>query len=297
VNIPRINPGLIETGTRYTGRTGGSRRDIVVSGLVVLGLLALNACDDDDGAAAAVAVRPSVTFTATDTALEVPDEVPAGFVDIELETAPGDVGHHLVIARLNDGVTLEEALAGGDEAFFTMMTIKGGNGTIAAGENLSMTLELEPGNYFALDNPQLPEPVIAPFAVVESEWRGEEPESEGVVTLGPGMVIAVPDDFDATGTWEFVNEDPDEPHEAALVRLADGKTAADVATWGHGGFAGPPPFVGEFGSMGALGPGERAWITIEPGEPGEYALICFVPGRDGVPHLGQGMVTQVTVEG
>jgi len=24
-------------------------------------------------------------------------------------------------------------------------------------------------------------------------------------------------------------------------------------------------------------------------------LICFVPGQDGIPHLGQGMVTPFTV--
>jgi hypothetical protein len=160
---------------------------------------------------------------------------------------------------------------------------------------------LEPGNYFALDNPQLPEPVVSLFTVVDGERPGErnsdEPDSKGVVRLGPGMVISVPDDFDATGTWEFVNVDPVESHEAALVRLTDGKTAADVATWGHGGFDGPPPFQGEFGSMGALGPGQRAWITIDPGASGEYALICFVSGQDGIPHLAQGMVTQVTVEG
>jgi hypothetical protein len=291
-----MNTSLIKTGLSYTGRIPATGRDIAIAGLALLGLITLTACNDDDDTAHALSDRPSVTFTATDTDLTVPAEVPAGFVDIELETAPGDVGHHLVIARLNDGVTLDEALAAGDEAFFTMMTIKGGNGTIAAGEHLSMTLELEPGNYFALDNPQLPDPPISPFTVVDGERRGEAPDSEGTVRLGPGMVISAPDDFDATGTWEFVNVDPVEPHEAALVRLADGKTAADVATWGHEGFAGPPPFVGEFGSMGALGPGQRAWITIEPGAPGEYALICFVPGQDGIPHLGQGMVTQVTVE-
>ena len=32
--------------------------------------------------------------------------------------------------------------------------VKGGNGTIAAGESLDMTLDLEPGDYFVLDNPQ-----------------------------------------------------------------------------------------------------------------------------------------------
>ena len=47
--------------------------------------------------------------------------------------------------------------------------------------------------------------------------------------------------------------------------------------------------------MGALGPGERAWMTLEPGTPGEYALVCFIPGNDGVPHAAMGMALQFTV--
>ena len=154
-----------------TIRSNSPRRGVVVTGVALLGLFALSACNEDDEAHA-LSDRPAVTFTATDTSLIVPAEVPGGFVDIALETEPGAVGHHLVIARLNDGVTLDDALAGGDEAFFTKMTIKGGNGTIAAGEHLSMTLDLEPGNYFALDNPQLPEPVVSPFTVVDGGQRG-----------------------------------------------------------------------------------------------------------------------------
>ena len=83
------------------------------------------------------------------------------------EAAGADnVGHHLVIARLNDGVTLDDVLAADDSAFTELTSVKGGNGTIAAGQSLDMTLDLEPGDYFVLDNPQLPDPVIETFSVV-----------------------------------------------------------------------------------------------------------------------------------
>ena len=247
--------------------------------------------------------RPHVTITATADGLMVPSRVPGGLVDITLETKADDasdaagVGHHLVIARLDEDVTLDEAMAAGDEAFTTMMTVKGGNGTIAAGESLEMTLDLEPGEYFVLDNPQLPDPVIETFTVSPPAGNAPEPEPEGTIHIGPNMVIAVPDNFDGTGVWHFVNDDPALIHEAAMARLAEGKTMDDVIAWGHAGFQGELPFDGEFGSMGALGPGEQGWTTLVPPGPGEYVLICFVPDESGMPHLGNGMVVPFTVAG
>ena len=182
-----------------------------------------------------------------------------------------------------------------DESFFTMMTIKGGNGTIAAGESVLMTLDLEPGNYFVLDNPQNEESPTDQFTVVEDDPSSRKPDAEGTVTMGPGMVIDLPDDFDGTGTWEFVNRDTEEVHEAAVVKLAAGASADDLVEWFSGDMSSPPPIEGEFGSMGALGPGERAWIELEPGEPGDYVAVCFIPGRDGIPHLAKGMVVPFTV--
>ena len=45
----------------------------------------------------------------------------------------------------------------------------------------------------------------------------------------------------------------------------------------------------------ALGPGERAWMTLEPGEPGDHVVVCFIPGRDDIPHLAKGMFHEFTV--
>jgi hypothetical protein len=274
-------------------RPNPTRRRLVTVGVVLLGASVLAACGSDD-AANDPSDRPVVTFSADDTSLRGPAVVPSGFVDIRLETDPGSVDHHMFIARLHDGVTFDDAMSD-DESFFTKMTLKGGNGIIASGEDVVMTMHLEPGSYFALDNPQNEESPTAQFTVVEADHEADPPAAKGVVTMGPGMIISVPDDFDGVGTWEFVNHDSADVHEAALVHLVDGKTTGDVATWGADGFEGPPPFDGSFGSMGALGPGERAWITLEPGVPGDYALVCFIPGRDGVPHLAKGMATQVSI--
>ena len=167
-----------------------------------------------------------------------------------------------------------------------MITIKGGNGTIAAGEPPDDDARPRARQLLRARQPAVPRPGRAsPFTVVDRR-AGSRPDAEGVVHMGPGMVITIPDDFDATGTWEFVNDDPTNVHEAAGSprRRHDGCRRGRL---GRHGFQDPPPIEGEFGSMGALGPGQRAFITLDPGEPGDYALICFVPGQDGIPHLGQ----------
>jgi uncharacterized cupredoxin-like copper-binding protein len=283
--------------TPMTAASSGRVRSAFGALVASVGLVALATACADNGTSAPVGDRPSVTFTANDTTLTAPAEVPSGFVDVHIHST-GTIGHHLLFARLNDGVTFDEFQAAdseeGSDAFFTMLTIHGGNGTVAPGADVSLTLDLRPGNYFALDNPQNASSPTATFTVVADHANGSEPKAKGIVTLGPGMSINVPDDFDAKGTWEFVNKDDNEVHEAALVKLAAGASVADVVQWAQT-FEGAPPFDGEFGSMGAVGPGQRAWITIAPGTPGEYALICFVPGRDGKPHVMKGMARQVTV--
>jgi hypothetical protein len=115
-----------------------------------------------------------VTFTADDTTLRGPSVVPSGYVDIRLETVPGAVDHHMFIARLHDGVTFDDAMSD-DEAFFTKMTLKGGNGIIASGEDVEMTMHLEPGRYFALDNPQNEESQTTQFTVVEATTKRSRP--------------------------------------------------------------------------------------------------------------------------
>jgi hypothetical protein len=243
--------------------------------------------------------RPSVTFSASPDGLTLPADIPAGLVDIRLEAAPGDTPHNIAVARLDEGVTYDQ-LTGLDPATLELITLVGGNTTVEPGGTADVTLDLAPGDHLAVDLGRTGElTAAAPFTVAEpgdpdAVDAVARPEAEGTITLGPGMKVSVPEGFDGTGTWQVTNEDPGLNHEAAMVRLAPGSTIDDLVAWTHDR-SGPPPIAGELSGMGGLGPGETAWVTLDPGEPGEYALVCWIPGAEGVPHLGDGMFAAFTV--
>lgn len=88
-----------------------------------------------------------------------------------------------------------------------------------------------------------------------------------------------------------------EGHQAALLKIADGKTLDDVkaSLASEAAPSGPPPWsVG--GGTTALEPGASVKVT-QPLPSGTYAFVCFVPGPDGVPHFAKGMAKTITITG
>jgi hypothetical protein len=79
-----------------------------------------------------------------------------------------------------------------------------------------------------------------------------------------------------------------ELHQAQIVRFEEGKTIADLGkAMEH---EGPPPSWLHFvGGPNGIGPDQEA-TSIASLTPGQYAMICFIPSPDGVPHIAKGMV-------
>ena len=90
---------------------------------------------------------------------------------------------------------------------------------------------------------------------------------------------------------ELVNSGHD-LHHAQLVRLEQGKTLADLAAFPRD--APPPSWVVMVGGPGAVGPGDSSAV-IQTLAPGSYAVLCFIPGPDQVPHVAKGMAAGFTV--
>ena len=85
-----------------------------------------------------------------------------------------------------------------------------------------------------------------------------------------------------------------EMHHVAFVKLNDGKTMADVAQMLKN--PGPmPSWAVDYGGVNPPHPGGGMATTTQMLEPGNYALLCFVPSADGVPHFAKGMVRALTV--
>lgn len=93
-------------------------------------------------------------------------------------------------------------------------------------------------------------------------------------------------------TFRLVNHGPS-IHHVQLVKLAAGKTFNDLLMAFKAG--GPPPkWLTMEGGPNPPELGDTASTTVML-EAGNYAMLCFVPGPDGIPHLAKGMVRPLTV--
>ena len=99
-----------------------------------------------------------------------------------------------------------------------------------------------------------------------------------------------PDQIPAGLTTLHLMNQGKEVHQAQLLKLTGGKTYNDftAAMKAMKPDAPPPPWVVPLGGPNAAPPGGTAAATSTL-EPGNYALVCFIPAADGVPHIMKGM--------
>jgi hypothetical protein len=81
-------------------------------------------------------------------------------------------------------------------------------------------------------------------------------------------------------------------HHLVLMQLTQGKTMDDFTAAMKK--PGPPPswLVGVGGPIAAPGSSGQATVKLVPGN---YVMMCVVPGPDHVPHIAKGMVRALTV--
>jgi hypothetical protein len=106
--------------------------------------------------------------------------------------------------------------------------------------------------------------------------------------------FAAPDQVPSGMTTVHLVDNGAELHHVAFVKLNDGKTLADVEQAMK--TQGPmPTWAVDHGGVNPSRPGGGMATTTQMLEPGNYALLCFIPSADGVPHFAKGMVRPLTV--
>lgn len=94
----------------------------------------------------------------------------------------------------------------------------------------------------------------------------------------------------------FVNNGT-QPHQAQLARLNDGVTFAQFqAALTQRGPGAALALATLYGGPNAILPGSRQEVILNL-SAGQYASICFVAGRDNVPHYMKGMLQSFVVTG
>ena len=259
------------------------------------------AAQESDSAAVATAAPNVVVVKTSDYAFDAPDTVRAGLTTLRLVTNPGQEMHQVGLIRLDSAKTPAD--------LFNAMKTPGplpkwavevaGVNPPAPGQTAEATLNLAAGNYLLVCF------VPSPDGVPHIAKGMSRPL---VVTGSAAAAAALPGDVEIKLTdYAFGLSKPltagqhvirvvnagQQTHEVMVIRLAPGKTAAQVASWVEK-MEGPPP--GEpLSGVAGLGVGQTASFPLTL-TPGEYGLICFIPdAKDGKPHYVHGMVHQFKI--
>jgi plastocyanin len=255
-------------------------------------------------------VTHDVTIVARDYAFDAPDTVPAGVTTIHFTNHGSDV-HHVALVRLDSGRTTLDfttALAA-DGPLPTWATYLGGPNPSAPGTEATATLMLAPGHYLVTCLVHSPDSasrtmvshvvkgMVRPLIVTGPSRPAPLPQADVTLTLVDyGFDLSHP--LSAGKHVIRVRNTAAQPHELALVRLANGapgKSMSDLLAWVHTQI-GPLPAT-PVGGVTPLSRGAEANIAVNL-EAGEYGLLCWVPDAgDGQPHVTHGMTREITVEG
>ena len=127
-------------------------------------------------------------------------------------------------------------------------------------------------------------------------YAGDRGNDASVVYMAHDYGFTGPDHIPAgVATLEVVNKGR-APHHIQLLKLAQGKTAADFHAAVKANPDRFPTWVKFVGGPNAVLPGGRSVATITLAE-GEYLLICLIPDKEGVPHVALGMEKTLSVKG
>jgi uncharacterized cupredoxin-like copper-binding protein len=260
------------------------------------------AAQESDSTTVATAAAPNVVVVKTkDYAFDAPDTVRAGLTTLRLVTNPGQEMHQVGLIRLDSAKTpadLFRAMKSPGPMPAWAVEVAGVNPPVP-GQTADATLNLAAGNYLLVcfvpspdGVPHIAKGMSRPL-VVTGTAAASAPLPGDVEIKLTDYAFGLSKPLTAGQHVIRVVNDGHQSHEVMVIRLAPGKTAAQVAAWVEK-MDGPPPGEPMSGVAG-LGVGQSASFPLTL-TPGEYGLICFIPdAKDGKPHYVHGMVHQFKV--
>ncbi len=246
---------------------------------------------------------PSLAIDAVDYAFRTNGSASAGMTMVQMRNL-GEEDHQAQFLRLNDGVMFPQVQAAfrSDPGTITQLgALVGGPGTVAAGGTSAAMMDLQAGQYVLVcfvpgaDHvPHAAKGMVLPLTVGPQTGAAvPAPATQGTVAMKEFSFALSASTFPAGRGMLAVTNEGAQPHEFAVLRMAPGKSAADVTPY-VATRAGPPPFASA-GGITALSPGQRG-IAVLDLTPGNYAAICFVPdAASGKSHVELGMIAGFTV--
>jgi plastocyanin len=147
------------------------------------------------------------------------------------------------------------------------------------------------------------EPSASPSPEASASPSPEASPSPSPAAVGELEIEATEFAFDAPAevpagvTRVTLNNAGQEEHQAQIARLNEGNTFEDLTA----ALQRPDPaaalaLVTLSGGPTGVAAGASGSTTVNL-EPGTHALLCFVTGADGVPHIAKGQVGQIEVTG
>lgn len=219
-----------------------------------------------------------------------PSSAKAGWVNITFDNR-GVETHVMVLMRLDDGKTFEDAMAAmqaADGPPPSWMKEAGGVSLIDPGTSMTIVQRLAPGKYlmFCWVHGHHEHGMVKELQVEPSVDQGMPPKADTQLTLGDYSFRFEPPLKPGMHTIAVRNVGK-QPHEAPFIQLFGNTTVMEYATAFEGG-SGPPPGHA-VGGVNPIQPGETAYVRLAV-MPGRYGLVCFVTDpADGKSHAEKGM--------
>ncbi len=147
-----------------------------------------------------------------------------------------------------------------------------------------------------------PAPAESAAPVVAHRRHRTAPIKNAVAVTMPGMRYVVRGHLRPGVAAITLRNTDDEAHMMAVARLRPGVTRHQVvAAMKKGGEQAVAPLLADrdmrYGVPGPVGVGASTTVTAPRLRAGNYALICFFNGKDGMPHWAMGMIGMLRVKG